>query len=71
VCNVFEVKEAKTVEKTNIALNGDFSNEQNAIGFTKTGGLHDIGIFKADGTMVAFSEDVDRHNTVDKVIGEG
>jgi FdhD protein len=44
---------------------------QKATGFTKTGGLHDSGIFKADGTMVAFSEDVGRHNTVDKVIGEG
>ncbi len=43
---------------------------QNAKGFKETGGLHDSGIFKADGTMVAFSEDVGRHNTVDKVIGE-
>jgi FdhD protein len=42
-----------------------------AKGFKKTGGLHDSGIFKADGTMIAFSEDVGRHNTVDKVIGEG
>jgi FdhD protein len=41
-----------------------------AKGFKETGGLHDSGIFKADGTMVAFSEDVGRHNTVDKVIGE-
>ncbi len=31
---------------------------EKATGFTKTGGLHDSGIFKADGTMVAFSEDV-------------
>ena len=41
-----------------------------AKGFKETGGLHDSGIFKADGTMVAFSEDVGRHNTVDKVIGQ-
>ena len=27
-------------------------------------------IFKANGIMVAFSEDVGRHNTVDKVIGQ-
>ncbi len=40
-----------------------------AKGFKETGGLHDSAIFKADGTMVAFSEDVGRHNTVDKVIG--
>jgi FdhD protein len=50
----------------------DAINQMNEIakGFKETGGLHDSGIFKADGTMVAFSEDVGRHNTVDKVIGQ-
>lgn len=50
----------------------DCINQMNskAKGFRETGGLHDSGIFKPDGTMVAFSEDVGRHNTVDKVIGE-
>ena len=50
----------------------DALNQMNnlAKGFKETGGLHDSGIFRADGTMVAFSEDVGRHNTVDKVIGE-
>ncbi|MDR2720439.1 MAG: formate dehydrogenase accessory sulfurtransferase FdhD, partial [Nitrososphaerota archaeon] len=43
---------------------------EKAEGFKKTGGLHDSGLFNADGTMIAFSEDVGRHNTVDKVIGE-
>jgi formate dehydrogenase accessory protein FdhD len=43
---------------------------QKATGFKETGGLHDSGIFTAEGKMVAFSEDVGRHNTVDKVIGE-
>ena len=41
-----------------------------AHGFKETGGLHDSGIFTADGKIMAFSEDVGRHNTVDKVIGE-
>jgi FdhD protein len=41
-----------------------------AKGFKETGGLHDSAIVNADGTIVAFSEDVGRHNTVDKVIGE-
>lgn len=44
---------------------------EKAEGFKKTGGLHDSGLFKADGTMIAFSEDVGRHNTVDKIIGKG
>lgn len=41
-----------------------------ARGFKETGGLHDSAIFTADGKIMAFSEDVGRHNTVDKVIGE-
>jgi formate dehydrogenase accessory protein FdhD len=41
-----------------------------AKGFKETGGLHDSAIYRADGSLVAFSEDVGRHNTVDKVIGE-
>ncbi len=45
--------------------------DKQAEGFKKTGGLHSSGLFKADGYMVAFSEDVGRHNTVDKVIGKG
>ena len=40
-----------------------------AKGFKETGGLHDSAICKANGTILAFSEDVGRHNTVDKVIG--
>jgi len=40
-----------------------------AIGFKETGGLHDSAIYKSDGSLVAFAEDVGRHNTVDKVIG--
>ena len=50
----------------------DAMNQINGLakGFKETGGLHDSAICKADGTIVAFSEDVGRHNTVDKVIGE-
>jgi FdhD protein len=49
----------------------DAINQVNSLakGFKETGGLHDSAIFKADGAIVAFSEDVGRHNTVDKVIG--
>jgi FdhD protein len=37
--------------------------------FRKTGGVHAAAIYKADGTLVAFAEDIGRHNAVDKVIG--
>ena len=49
----------------------DSINHMNTLakGFKETGGLHDSAIFTADGTIVAFSEDVGRHNTVDKAIG--
>jgi FdhD protein len=57
--------------KAQVILDAINQMNEKAQGFKETGGLHDSGIFKADGAMVAFSEDVGRHNTVDKVIGEG
>jgi FdhD protein len=57
--------------KAQVILDAISQMNEKASGFKETGGLHDSGIFRADGTMVAFSEDVGRHNTVDKVIGEG
>jgi formate dehydrogenase accessory protein FdhD len=37
--------------------------------FRKTGGVHVAAIYESDGSLIAFAEDVGRHNAVDKVIG--
>lgn len=37
--------------------------------FRKTGGVHVAAIYRSDGELVAFAEDIGRHNAVDKVIG--
>jgi FdhD protein len=43
---------------------------QNQSEFSKTGGIHASGLFKANGEIIAVKEDVGRHNAADKVIGQ-
>jgi FdhD protein len=63
------VVKSKLAVKAQVILEAISQMNNLAEGFKETGGLHDSGIFRADGKIVAFSEDVGRHNTVDKVIG--
>ena len=44
---------------------------ENQIGFIKTGGMHCAGLMSKDGILQFHSEDIGRHNAVDKVIGRG
>jgi FdhD protein len=57
--------------KAEAILNGVNRLNQLAETFRKTGGVHASAICKDDGDIVAFAEDVGRHNAVDKVIGIG
>jgi len=38
--------------------------------FQNTGGTHAAGIFNKEGTLLALSEDIGRHNALDKAIGK-
>ena len=56
--------EAETVQSCVNSLN------RMAKTFRKTGGVHVAAVYKAEGALVAFAEDVGRHNAVDKAIGK-
>jgi len=52
-----------------IIMNSPDILRQNQSEFSKTGGIHASGLFKASGEIIAVKEDVGRHNALDKLIG--
>jgi len=69
VCTSFTpVSSAGTIStKTLLTLPGRLRASQTT--FDTTGGLHGVGLFKLDGSLIVAREDVGRHNAVDKVLG--
>jgi len=57
-----------TVDPLEILAMPDRLQEQQSI-FGNTGGLHAAGLLTADGRLLMLTEDVGRHNAVDKLIG--
>lgn len=56
---------------SNILYRGLMEMSENQTGFIKTGGMHCAGLLTRDGKLQFQSEDIGRHNAVDKVIGNG
>lgn len=56
---------------SNILYRGLKEMSENQTGFIKTGGMHCAGLLTHDGKLQFQSEDIGRHNAVDKVIGNG
>lgn len=55
--------------KAEVILNSVNELNKMAETFRKTGGTHAAATYTSDGSLLAFAEDVGRHNAVDKAIG--
>ena len=55
--------------KKEIIIQSPVILKNNQSEFSKTGGIHASGLFASDGKLVAISEDVGRHNALDKLVG--
>ncbi len=63
-------KHQKLVINSESILNVAKMLDSKAAVFKRTGGTHAAALLNSEGEVLAFSEDIGRHNAVDKVIGE-
>ncbi len=68
-CNRIEDSNFKVSGKILVALPDKLQQSQSA--FKLTGGIHAAGLFDMNGILIAFREDVGRHNALDKLIAYG
>ena len=62
--------ESLTNFDSSVLYQGLAKMSENQTGFIKTGGMHCAGLLSIDGILQYHSEDIGRHNAVDKVIGK-
>jgi len=63
------IKQNVTMDISGISNMQKIMQEKQVV-FPKTGGTHAAGIFSTEGELLSFSEDVGRHNALDKAIGK-
>lgn len=70
MCNLLErIEHRVTIDISKISEMQNAVQEKQEV-FPLTGGTHAAGIFSAGGELLSFSEDVGRHNALDKAIGK-
>jgi FdhD protein len=71
VCGKTSLESLEIIKKVHhdIIMKSPDILRQNQSEFSKTGGIHASGLFKANGEIIALKEDVGRHNALDKLIG--
>jgi len=70
ICTVFTKSEQTLRVKLSEILHMQKKIESEQLVFSATGGTQMAGLFDAQGGLLAFAEDVGRHNALDKAIGQ-
>lgn len=63
------LRDSARIDATTLLKLPDEMRKQQEV-FAKTGGIHAAAIFDTHGNLLSFAEDIGRHNSVDKVIGD-